>query len=170
MTDDREKKPLVFPKHIVCLDTSRPIYTKPTTTVTLLNVTERLNGAHPECHKGDYYMKGYPNAVVIERKGSIQEVSENCLSRRRRNNFIAELRYLQNTCTHPILLMEGVPRTILSSSMYCPVPEVAVDALLDLLMQHRIQFLLIPNSSTGARRAMGELAARLLIRGALNYG
>lgn len=161
--DDREKKPLLFPTHLICADENLK-----QCTVTLTIEEERLDAAHPELAKADYYVRGHPDAVVIERKGSIREVSANVLNKRRRRLFIQELAYLHDHVRRPILLFEGTPSTILTANRYCPNPEVALDALLDLLLEYRIGFLLLANGSLPARRAMGELVARLLIRGTLN--
>lgn len=161
--DDREKKPLIFPSHLICADENLR-----QCTVRLTTKKERLDAAHPELAKADYYIRGHPHAVVIERKGSIAEVATNTLVPRRRRNFIDELAYLADHCSRPVLLFEGTARSLLATSRHCPNPEVACDALLDLLLRYRIGFLLLPNGSSACRRATGELAARLLIRGTLN--
>lgn len=163
VTDRQEKKELIFPTSLVVAD---PLTRKPRT-VCFDFITERLDERHPELPKADYYIRGHPDKVVIERKGCIAEVAQNVLKASRRKRFIAELAYLQDHIKRPILLFEGSPRTLLTPTYHCKQPGIALDCLLDLLMKYRIEMLLLPNSTTAAARAMGEFVARIMLRGVL---
>jgi hypothetical protein len=140
------------------------------TTVRLSIDKQRLDQYHPQMKKGDYFLDGFPHATVIERKGSIDEITTNVFNSHRRDLFIEELEYLKARSAHPVLLCEGSPRTILTQGHSKTPAGVALDGLLDLLHRYGITLFLLASESRPARAAMGEFAARLLIRGALQYG
>lgn len=165
--DTREKLPLKFPPTLVVLPPSGRAQASSARTVEIPVSKERLDHTHPELHRADYYLKGFPDRVVIERKHNIEEIAQNCLNPRRRKRFITELEYLHDTCRRPILLAEGTPKTLLSSSPNCPSPEVACDALIALLLRYRIELWMMPDSTIAHRKAMGELAARIMVQGAM---
>jgi hypothetical protein len=155
--DTRERKPLTFPPYLpVMVDPIRRTHT----TVAVQTVSVRLETA-------DYHVVGAERGVVIERKGSLDEVCKNVLSSRGRRNFIAELKRLQDCCRWPYLLFEGTPSTLARPTKRNPSPHLGTDALLDLLLGYNVPMLLLPSGSPTQRRRVGELAARLLIRGAL---
>lgn len=164
VTDKMEQKPLIFPKTLEVLTSATP---KRSRLVTLHTSTERLNAWHPECQDADYYIRGYPHGCVIEKKGSLWEVTTNIFKKTRRARFLAELRYLQSHCAHPVLLFLGSPGTLLRPRRGCPKPGLALDFLIDLLWGYDIELLCLPNDGVVARRAVGEWAARLLLRAAI---
>jgi hypothetical protein len=163
--DKQEKLPLVFPKSLVVLPPSSRPQPSSARTVEIEVVKERLDHTHPELHRADYYIRGFPDQVVIERKHDIEEIAQNCLNPRRRKRFIQELEYLHDVCRRPILLAETTPRQLLTKSPHCPAPQVACDALIALLLRYRIELWMMPSTTLNHRKAMGELAARIMIQG-----
>lgn len=165
--DTQEKLPLLFPKTLTILPPDLKPRPSSARTVAIELVKERLDDFHPECKNADYYVRGHPGKVVLERKKDINEIAQNVLNPRRRSRFIRELKYLHDTCCRPILLAEGTPQSLLIKSAYCEYPEVACDALLSLLLKYRIELWMMPATTVAHRRAMGEFAARIMIQGAL---
>ena len=155
--DTREKKPLIFPPYLPTL--IDPVQ-RTHTTVQLTTVERRMKTA-------DYYVEGHPGAVCIERKGALDEIANNVLTTTGRRRFIAELERLQETCFYPYLLFEGSVSKLTKPTKRNPSPHLAIDALLDLLLSYNVPLLLLPSGSDTQRRRVGELAARLLIRGAI---
>ena len=165
--DNREKKPLIFPRSLVTLVRPKPL----TFTTVLLGLRkERLDKYHADMKKGDYYLEGFPHCTVIERKGSIDEVTTNVFTTHRRKLFIEELAYLRDRCADPILLFEGSTQTVITQGFSKTPAGVAFDGLLDLLHEYKMRWFLLPSDSKGSRLATGEVAARLLLRGAINHG
>lgn len=163
--DSREKRPLLFPDHLVVTGVGGGLET-----IHLLESIERLDPDHPEVEAADYYLKGYPSAVIVERKHNIDELATNVLNPSRRARFIRELDYLQSRCRYPILLCEGGSRSLLIPDRPdCPAIS-ALDGLLDLLLDRGISLWVEKADSPTGRRSLGELVARTLIRGAHRYG
>jgi hypothetical protein len=156
-TDTREKKPLRFPPF---LPTLIDALGRTHTTVQVQTVKRTMETA-------DYHVVGFEHAVVIERKGSLDEISKNVLTRRGRMNFIAELERLQARCWRPYLLFEGSATTLARPTKRNPSPHLGTDGLIDLLLAYNVPLLLLPSGSDTQRLRVGELAARLLIRGAI---
>lgn len=114
---------------------------------------------------GDYALDGHP-AALIERKASIEEATQNCLTHDR-PRFVAALKRLRDACTHPYLVLEGTPLDLLSPSARTPKPFMGLDALLRLCLEYRVTPMILPSSSISARRAIGETITRLLINASL---
>lgn len=159
LQDRREKKPLLFPDNLVCLDTSQPAHHQRSLTVRLVVQPTTLE-------YGDYMLACNGRGVIIERKWSLDEIATNCLSELRRRNFIRELERLRDHCSHPILLFESTLLEASRPTKQNPTPALALDALAALLLEYRVTPLFLPSSTPEHRRATGEFAARLLIRGA----
>ena len=166
--DSREKIPLLFPKHLVMLDPAKRPSPTAVKSVRLNLSVERLGDGHPEMERGDYYLRGYPDRVVVERKGSIAELAMNCFRPRRRARIRDEAAYLASHCRRPIWMVFGSPRTLLTPTKSVPNPGPAVDCLLDILEEHRVELWIVPKPTlTTSRRAAGEMVARAMIRSAL---
>lgn len=155
--DTREKKPLIFPPYL-------PTLIDP---VQRTHTTVQVGHVAKEMKTADYYVLGFPEAVRIERKGHLDEISKNVLTKTGRRRFIAELERLQECCRSPYLLFEGSAATLARPTKRNPNPHLGVDGLLDLLLSYNVPLLLLPSGSDTQRRRVGELAARLLIRGAI---
>jgi hypothetical protein len=164
VVDDREKKPLAFPSTIVFLDPSKMPTHKKQTTIRIHTEKARLNTA-------DYLLKGDPTVGGIERKGSISEIAQNCLTNDGRRKFVDCLKRLRDEFSKPYLLFEGDIHKIQSAKIHIPGPPfnpgIAVDSLMRLTLEYDVPIYLMPCSTIAQRRATGEWAARLLINTAL---
>jgi ERCC4-type nuclease len=157
VVDTREKKPLVFPAFLPSLIDA----------IQRTHQTVQLGTVRKEMKTADYYVLGFPEAVVIERKGHLDEVAKNVLTSTGRRRFVAELERLKDGVRWPYLLFEGTASTLARPTKRNPSPHIVVDALLDLLLAYNVPMLLLPSGSDTQRRRVGELAARLLVRGAV---
>tara|TARA_Y100001938_G_scaffold135254_1_gene196688 strand:- start:3288 stop:3809 length:522 start_codon:yes stop_codon:yes gene_type:complete len=161
--DTREKKPLLFPANIRLLDDATLPTSKKTKLVRIHTVKEALT-------TGDYLLKGFERCTIIERKGSLREVAQNCLTKKDRPRFVECLKRMRDACEDPVLMLEGTPLEMTKVNRYVPEPAAAVDALMRLLNEYGIRLFLLPTQTASHRRASGEWALRLLINGALHNG
>ena len=161
--DTREKKPLLFPGNIRLPDDSSLPTKRKTVLVRIHTVKETLK-------TGDYLLRGYEGCTMIERKGSLREIAQNCLTRKDRPRFVDCLKRMRDSCEDPVLLLEGTPLGMTKVSKHVPEPAAAVDALMRLLHEYGITLFLLPTQTASHRRASGEWALRLLINGALRHG
>lgn len=92
--DDREKYPLVFPRLF------RRFAGASTTVYNVRCRRQRMN-------TGDYCLAGHESRILIERKASIMELTDNLFgSARKRNNFQDALRRMADACAHPFLFLD----------------------------------------------------------------
>jgi len=161
--DTREKKPLKFPGNIRILDDK----TLPTSKKTVL---VRIKVVKKALETGDYLLQGFESCTMIERKGSLREIAQNCLTKKDRPRFVRCLERMKEACEDPVLMLEGTPLEMMKVSKYVPEPAAACDALMRLLNEYGIRLFLLPTQTTSHRRASGEWALRLLINGALRHG
>jgi ERCC4-type nuclease len=161
--DTREKKPLLFPANIRVLDDK----TLPTSRKTVLI---RVHTVRETLGTGDYLLKGFEGCTMIERKGSLREIAQNCLTKRDRARFVKCLQRMRDAASDPVLLLEGTPLGMTRVTKHVPEPAAAVDALMRLLQEYGIRLFLLPTQTASHRRASGEWALRLLINGALHHG
>ena len=161
--DSREKKPLKFPANLMVLDDNFPASKQRMVTVRLHTVVEKMDA-------GDYLLQGYEGNTIIERKGSLREIAKNCLNEKDRIRFIKSLKKLQNACTHPVLMLEGTPLEMERPCQNVPNPACAIDALMRLMREYKIEMILLPGKTYSHRRACANWVARLLITGALTNG
>ena len=129
--------------------------------------TIRLHVVRSKLDTGDYALRGYERLCLIERKGSIREVAQNCLTgdRLRVGRAFGRLR---SECRMPVLLLEGTMSSLLKCR-YTKKPYAALDALLRLIAEYDLRLLMLSASTVGMRQQMGELVARLLINTAVAY-
>ena len=139
------------------LDDTRPAQEKKMVTVELHTVRQKLP-------TGDYVLSGSESTCIVERKGSLLEISKNLFDRKDRQRFIRELVRLKEETSHPVLVLEGSPAQLLESHE----GSIAVDALIRLLQEYGVELLLLPSGITKHRRALGEWVARLLINRTLH--
>lgn len=93
--DDREKNPLLFPEQTVWSP-------EPCKTRELLQIeTKRVT-----LDAGDYRLADYPESCVIERKGSLDELAQNLLTKDRTRFANAFIRFVK-ACRHPVLVVEA---------------------------------------------------------------
>jgi ERCC4-type nuclease len=162
--DDREKTPLLFPAHLVMLDTAYPPTEKRTATVALTVVKKRLT-------TGDYALDGFESKTLIERKKDLPELYNNLLTPAGRERFVKACSRLRSSCANPILLLEGtVGHLVRTAKARLEVdPWLVVDALQRICLENHIQILYLPAATPVQRRAVGEEVARLLINGAITH-
>ena len=139
------------------LDDTRPAQEKKMVTVELHTVRQKLP-------TGDYVLSGSESECIIERKGSLLEISKNLFDRKDRQRCIRELVRLKEETSHPVLVLEGSPAHLLESHE----GSIAVAALIRLLQEYGVELLLLPSGITKHRRALGEWVARLLINRTLH--
>jgi len=160
LVDSREKKPLPFPEHLPSLRSDVPALSRSSRTF-------RLKTEKRTLVTGDYALKGYEVACLIERKGSLAEVAGNCLTADGRRKFTAAMDRLKDACFYPYLLLEGNLLDTLNPTKDLPDPWNAIDSLHRILLERKVGLILLPNTSMSARRAVAEWAARLLVNAAL---
>jgi ERCC4-type nuclease len=150
--DDREKKPLAFPQHLVLLDPGFPPHARVLKTVRLTTIRTRIP-------TGDYILAGNSGGggAVVERKSGVREIAGNCLVPARRKRFVAELERMQSWHRR-ILLLEGS-----FNSLADPEYHGASDALIRLLREYAVELHVAPTGSHTQKLAAGEWVARLLI-------
>lgn len=158
LVDTREKKPLRFPSFMPML---RSPLVGDTTTVQIHTIKQKLDTA-------DYVLQGFEHLTGIERKGSIREVANNCLTFDR-DRLRRCLERMQKEFRYPILLLEGTVKALLSDRRVHK-PYRALDALHRLLAEYRIPLLMLPSASHSNREIMGETVARILINNAIVAG
>ena len=139
------------------LDDTRPAQEKKMVTVELHTVRQKLP-------TGDYVLSGSESTCIVERKGSLLEISKNLFDKKDRERFVRELVRLKEETSHPVLVLEGSPAQLLESHE----GSIAVDALIRLLQEYGVELLLLPSGITKHRRALGEWVARLLINRTVN--
>ncbi len=122
-------------------------------------VTVELHTVRQKLPTGDYVLSGSESTCIIERKGSLLEISKNLFDKKDRERFVRELVRLREETTHPVLVLEGSPAQLLDSHE----GSIAVDALIRLLQEYGCELLLLPSGIAKHRRALGEWVARLLI-------
>ena len=161
--DTREKKPLLFGAQ----PGGDPRYLPMLRDVDGSTTTIRLHVVRSKLDTGDYALRGYERLCLIERKGSIREVAQNCLTgdRLRVGRAFGRLR---SECRMPVLLLEGTMSSLLKCR-YTKKPYAALDALLRLIAEYDLRLLMLSTSTVGMRQQMGELVARLLINTAVAY-
>lgn len=175
LADTREKIPLQFPENLAILDPAYPPCQGRLTTVRLHVIKTTIKTgdyelAPPQEGEGRYVLEGFRSQVLIERKRNLDEIAGNCLNPAKRTNFIAELERMRAGWAHPVLLLEGDHSCYLAATRHNPTPAAPLDAFLHLMVAYDIPVHLLRMSSPAHRRATGEWAARLLIRGALTDG
>lgn len=116
---------------------------------------------------GDYALLDHEKCCLVERKGSLREVAGNCLTKDGIRRFTSQIDRLKEEAEKPILLLEGSPIDLQRPTKYVPEPGLALDSFQRILFERQVPLVLLPSSTTTARRAVGEWVARLLINGAL---
>lgn len=160
IVDTRERKPLLFPASIAMLDPSSPPHSPKVARVSLTTIKRKLD-------TGDYALLGYEEDVLVERKGSLREISKNCFHFKDRPRFIRCIERLRDSCKRPYVLLEGSPLEMLRPTKEVPKPYFSVDSLLRILTEYQIGFWFMPANTSAHKRAAGEWLARTLINGVI---
>ena len=153
LIDNREKKPLSFPTHLVVLDRKALPTSGKSRTVVVRTQPQTLK-------TGDYRLVGGTSA--IERKGSFSEIANNCLTTDGRRRFLECCRRLRDECRTACILFEGQVGAF-EVQAGLPHPGVAADSLLDIMGEYGLPLMLLPLSTIGQRRAAGEWSLRWLL-------
>lgn len=161
MRDTREKKPLIFPETLSLLDDTKPSYYR-------IPIRVRLRVEDFALKTGDYALLEHEECCLVERKGSLREIANNCLTKDGRRRFVSQVDRLKEECKNPILMLEGTPMDLQRATKHVPEPGLALDAFQRILFERQVTLVLLPSATVSARRAVGEWVARLLINGALN--
>ena len=112
---------------------------------------------------GDYQLGENPMGVVVERKGSLTELHQNCITKDSKR-FIKSLDKLAQA-KHPYLMVEGTPTNFFAFNRYVESPEVVVDVLTNLLTERNIQLIMMPTGAKSHRNAFANWVGRLLVNG-----
>lgn len=152
IVDTREKRPMPLPAH---LPTRYRTY--------------KVHVVREALPTGDYLLEGFRSGTLIERKGSLREVAQNVLSEDRRR-FLACLDRLAEA-SRPVLFLEGCPASFARLADRDPTLRGAIDELLLLLDERRIELLMLPTKGAAQRRQAGEwIVRRLLSQMRANHG
>lgn len=155
LIDTREKFPLLFPK---TLDWHRGGRGRPHTFL-VKTKTVRLPA-------GDYALLGYDEAL-IERKGSLRELSNNIFSLDARRSRAAFQKLIEAT-ENPYLLLDLTLGEMMTATEHVQDAKIIVDALLDLTQELGLKLLIVGGCrAAGARRMLGEFVIRLLLSHAM---
>lgn len=155
--DDREKRPLLFPRFLTMWDPSSPPTKPRQKTVEITTASARLP-------TGDYLLEGFADRCVVERKAHLTELWTNLTDSKRRINWIAELERLRSGCSKPILLLEGHPLSLSKDVRPHVKPDVCRDILIRDLDEYGIGFFMLPGETPNHRRAMADWVASTLIQ------
>ena len=160
--DNREKKPLIFPKNIFVPATPggrkrRPIEISP--------ISIRLP-------TGDYRLKDYPDLCIIERKAGQDELITN-LTTKDYKRFYNMLKRLSKEAQYPVLLVEATPNMLAATPKNYNNPLRGVCELDSSFMLHKLALLLSEfrvslmlagqSRSIAQRRNLGKFVAHLLV-------
>lgn len=155
VVDTREQRPLPFPRFLRCAAPAGG----GTRTVRVHTLRRALS-------EGDYLLEGEPTGTIVERKGSLREVAQNCLSGDL-TRFTSALSRLAEACDRPVLLLEGSVAD-LSPRNKGDDFRPGVDKLIRMTNERGVSLLVLPAKTLEQRRHVGEWVARLLINGALD--
>ena len=155
LVDSREKRPPKFPANIRYVDDFGRTH--------LIHI-------HTESAKldaGDYLLKEYPDACIIERKGSVREICQNMLSHDRKRMRAAIVR-LSEACQMPLLLMETSIRSFFPNDPADFHPTEALDELLRLCLIRGVSIIMAGSSrAILTRRKLAAFIVHTLVSAAL---
>jgi len=152
LIDKREKRPLTFPATIKWHAERGGRST--------LVIVKTKQKTLPE---GDYCLEGHDKDCIIERKGGLNELSQNLLSNDYERASKAFSR-LEVSTRHPYLLIEASCSQLRKPTRWTQNPEAVSDALAGLIRRRNLGLLLVGRCSTPkAKRVVGEFVLRLML-------
>lgn len=166
--DSREKKPLLFPETLVW----NPVRGMDSVTMKIKIVKKTMPA-------GDYALEDWEHLALIERKGSIQELHQNLVTK----DWVRQQKAcdkLAAACAYPYILIEGHPvemyRAALSPVKWGPAnrapikPGYVIDRLMELTTDYGLGTIWggTPKTASG-RRILGEIVLRILLRHVAQY-
>lgn len=119
---------------------------------------------------GDYALKGYEYACIIERKGAMTELSANLCSKDYKRSHAALLRLSEET-EHPYLMLEETPAGMLPSHYPSarPTPDRVCDAFLREVCSLKLSLIFVGRArSPGNRRKLGHFMLKIMLGHALS--
>jgi len=152
VADTRERYPLLFPKTIACWELGKRKIVK------VKKKKEKLE-------TGDYLLENYSHLGIVERKGSVSEISSNLFSSDSARQLRAFSR-LQKTCKYPILFLEMNPYQLLKGPYHMPGVDssILLSKLMVVLSRYYFHLLWFPwAKSTTGRLLAGEVILHLLL-------
>lgn len=152
IVDTREQRPLLFP------DTFEWFSSRSSTGRTIIVHIEK------KCMKtGDYALKGFEDLVLIERKGSVQEIHNNLFTDDRKRSD-SSFERLAKCTTHPYLLLDMSPAAMWKPTKYTVSPQQLFDELMSLTTRLGIQVWYAGQCKVHkSRRILGEQMIRLMM-------
>lgn len=123
---------------------------------------------------GDYCLKGEIESCLIERKASLEEISNNLLGEDYARAMIA-FQKLADATNHPYLLLECTTSGLGTRSRWVQEPARVVDALYALTVRFGFRILLVGQCvDTKQKRTVGDQMLRLMLahkyQQEMNYG
>lgn len=173
IVDTREQNPLPIPGYLdEWLDpTSLP--TTPQSQRVKIEVVRRGLEAADYVLEDDpgllYTAEGTKGAAIVERKASIDELSDNVFSPVRRPALIRLLSRMRERWTHPCLLVEGGLSTLFRPSRKVPTGLV-IDGLQRLSLEYSVPIQLIDGRGLTQRAHVGEWVVRYLLNATVRGG
>ncbi len=112
---------------------------------------------------GDYCLKGEAESCLIERKGSLQELSQNLLSEDYTRAMDAFQR-LSDTTANPYLVVECAAAELRTPTRWCQEPARIVDSLCGLMERFGFRLILCGKCvDVKQKRTVGDLMLRLML-------
>lgn len=170
--DSREQHPLPIPEVVEWLDpTALPTSAKPVRV--RIGLDKRALPAADYILEGDvglvYTTGSGRGAGVVERKASIDELSDNVFAPHRRPNFITLLTRMKEQWRYPVLMIEGGLSTLFQISRKHP-GGLVIDGLQRLSMEYGVPIIPLDGRGLSQRKYAGEWVARWLLNATVAGG
>jgi hypothetical protein len=151
LVDTRERKPLLFPATTLWHEhrSGKPQLVS-------------LEAVRREMWAGDYAIDGHEDTVLIERKGSLQELHGNFFSRDYRRAQAAFQKLIEAT-ENAYLLLDITPSEMWTPTEYVPEPIRVFDALCGTIQKFGLRLVYAGHcKKPPARRKLGEQLVHLM--------
>lgn len=116
-----------------------------------------------------YTSEASRGAAIIERKASIDELSDNVFAPHRRPSFIRLLTRMREKWSDPVLFIEGGLSTVSRGSRKHPTGLV-IDGLQRLSLEYKVPIQLIDGRGHSQRLFAGEWVLRYLLNASVRGG
>lgn len=156
LVDSREKRALPLPSTMEVRDWST-FYPRDGM------VTVRIHTKEVALITGDYCVEGHSRDCLIERKGSLTELSKNLRDSVDRVRFFKQLERLRDESDHPVLFVEGDPLSWGTKRTDGIDPFLLRDCLFQAQHRFGVHLVLLPCNSASARREAAKWLVALLL-------
>lgn len=113
--------------------------------------------------EGDYTITGHERDVLVERKGSLDELCKNLLTEDYARALDAFER-LAGASDHPYLLLECTPAQLQRKTPWCEKPERVLSAMAHLVQRLGLHLLLVGQCKTPhQKRVVGKMVLHLMM-------